>query len=88
MPNTENISVLIYTTPSCPDCRALKRWLAEKGVAYVERDLSDPQVMNEAKERTGVRVAPITIIDDDIFYGTFAEQKPRLITALGLESAR
>lgn len=86
MPNNENTSILIYTTPTCPDCRAPKGWLAEKGVAYVERDLSDPQVMDEAKARAGVRVAPITIAGHDVFYEALADQNPRLTKALGLGS--
>lgn len=88
MPNTEITSLLIYTTPTCSDCRALKAWLSDKGIAYVERDLSNPDIMAEAKARTGVRVAPITIVGDEVFYGTFADQKPRLVEALGLDAAR
>ena len=34
---------------------------------------------------SGVRVAPITIVGDEVFYGTFASQKPRLMKALGLQ---
>ena len=38
--------------------------------------------MQEAKARTGVRVAPITIIGDQLFYGTFPAQKPGIAAAL------
>lgn len=76
--------VLIYTTPTCPDCHALKRWLLQEGIAYEERDLTDPQIAEEAKARTGVRVAPITLVGSDVFYGTFQSQKPGLAKALGL----
>lgn len=79
--------ILIYTTPTCPDCHALKHWLLQQGLAYEERDLTDPGIAEEAKERTGVRVAPITIVGSDIFYGTFQSQKPGLIKALGLTQA-
>ena len=79
--------VTIYTTPTCPDCRALKRWLAERAVPYEERDLSDPAVANEAKARTGVRVAPITFVGEAFFYGTFASQRPQVEAALGLAEA-
>ncbi|MHB1240701.1 MAG: glutaredoxin domain-containing protein, partial [Gammaproteobacteria bacterium] len=34
--------ILIYTTPGCPDCAALKQWLAKRGLAFGERDLSQP----------------------------------------------
>lgn len=79
--------VLIYTTPTCPDCHALKRWLAEERIAYEERDLTDPMIAEEAKARTGVRVAPISIVGSEVFYGTFHSQKPGLIKALGLAGA-
>lgn len=76
--------VIIYTTPTCPDCHALKTWLGRSGIAYEERDLTSPAVMEEAKTRTGVRVAPITLVGEQIFYGTFAAQKPGIEDALGM----
>ena len=75
--------VTLYTTPGCPDCHALKTWLGKRGVAYRERDLSDPAVSDEAKSRYGVRVAPISVVGDQFFYGTFGEQHPRLEALLG-----
>ena len=87
MTNTGTPSVVLYTTPTCPDCHAVKRWLADQGVAFEERDLSDPQIAEEAKARTGVRVAPITIVNEQVFYGTFADQKPRLAEALSSGAA-
>ena len=86
---TTKAEVIIYTTPTCPDCRQLKTWLDRKGPAYQERDLADPKIMDEAKARYGVRVAPITVIGDWFAYGTFADQKPRIEKALNLhEEAR
>ena len=76
MTESSKPQILIYTTPTCPDCHALKRWLDQQGLAYEERDLTDPKIAEEAKARTGVRVAPITIIGSDVFYGTFLSQKP------------
>ncbi|HZH11949.1 MAG TPA: glutaredoxin family protein [Microvirga sp.] len=74
--------VVLYTSPTCPDCHALKAWLIQLGVPFEERDLMDPAIMAEAKARTGVRVAPITIIGDQVFYGTFQSQKPHIAGAL------
>lgn len=79
--------VLVYSTPTCPDCRALKAWLAANDIPFVERDLSDPAIVEEAKARTGVRVAPISIVDDVVLYGTFASQRPRLEELLRLRRA-
>ena len=48
MPEANTPHILIYTTPTCPDCHALKRWLAQQGLAYEERDLTDPKIAEEA----------------------------------------
>lgn len=78
----------IFTTPTCPDCLALKRWLNAQRLPFVERDLRDPEIAEEAKRRTGVRVAPITIIDDKhIFFGTFAVQRAEIEALLDLTKA-
>jgi len=69
---------LIYSTPTCPDCKALKGWLKANDIAFTERDLTDPAIAEEAKARTGVRVAPITVIGEHVLYGTFLSQRPRL----------
>lgn len=84
MATASHPQVIIYTTPTCPDCRALKAWLDREGIAYEERHLSDPRIMAEAKARTGVRVAPISLVGEKVFYGTFPSQKPGLTVALGL----
>lgn len=87
MASTSHPQAIIYTTPTCPDCRTLKAWLSSEGIAFEERDLTNPEIMAEAKARTGVRVAPITLVGDQVFYGTFLSQKPGLTLALGLSSA-
>ncbi|EOJ8668065.1 MULTISPECIES: glutaredoxin family protein [Providencia] len=79
---TSQPKITIYTTPTCPDCQLLKEWLVKEQLTFDERDLTDPQIMAEAKARTGVRVAPITLIGKHLFYGTFASQKPNIIAAL------
>ena len=48
--------ILIYSTPTCPDCRALKEWLSQQGIAFEERDLTDPAVMAEATAMHDYRV--------------------------------
>lgn len=88
MTENEDSRVIVYTTPTCPDCRVLKAWLTAQGVAFEERDLTDAAVMEEAKARTGVRVAPITLVGNRVFYGTFPAQKPGLSEALGLNAKK
>ncbi|MDR7925961.1 glutaredoxin domain-containing protein [Acidithiobacillus thiooxidans] len=70
--------VLLYTSPGCPDCAAVRRHLEEHHIAYEERDVTAPGVAEEAKSRYGVRVAPITVIAGEALWGTLTHQKPRL----------
>lgn len=77
-------NVLLYTAPGCPDCDAVKRWLGDRRIAFRERDISQPAVSDEAKIRYGIRVAPITVIDGEAFYGTFAFQRGKLAGKLGV----
>jgi glutaredoxin-like protein NrdH len=86
MVSASHSKIIIYTTPTCPDCRMLKAWLERQGIEFEERDLSNPKIMQEAKARTGVRVAPITLVGEKVFYGTFPSQKPGLTVALGLSN--
>lgn len=73
------MDVIIYTTPTCPDCHPLKRWLETSGIPYEERDMTDGAVLEEAKARTGVRAAPITFVGKEFFCGTFADQRPKIV---------
>lgn len=84
MASASHPQAIIYTTPTCPDCLALTAWLKKEGIANEERDLSDPKITAEAKARTGVGVAPITLVGAKVFYGTFPSQKPGLTVAFGL----
>lgn len=77
----------IFTMPTCPDCLALKRWFNERGIPFVERDLRDPATADEARTRTGLRIAPITVIDGSVFYGTFAGQVRGIEVALANRKA-
>lgn len=70
--------VILYATPTCPDCHALRRWLRARDVAFEERDLTNSKIADEAKARYGVRVAPITVVGDAFFSGTFDQQRPQL----------
>lgn len=74
--------IVLYTSPGCPDCAAVKRYLGDRELAFEERDITIPGVADEAKAHYGVRIAPITVIGNTFFYGTFAEQKAKLDIAL------
>lgn len=64
----------LFTTPTRPDCAILKRWLDAQGLVYIERDLRKPRIADEARRRTSLRIAPITIIDGIALWGPVAYQ--------------
>lgn len=70
--------VILYTSPGCPDCAAVRRYLDQHNIDYKERDVTHPGVATEAKSRYGMRIAPITVVDNVALWGTFAAQKPQL----------
>jgi glutaredoxin len=80
--SSANGHVIVYTSPGCPDCAAVKRYLTDRGFFFEERDITAAGVADEAKSRYGVRVAPITVVGNAFFYGTFSQQKPQLDLAL------
>jgi predicted DsbA family dithiol-disulfide isomerase len=76
MPQASTPHILIYSTPTCPDCRALKEWLSQQSIAFEERDLTDLKISAEVKSRTGGTRGPDHDHRREVFYGTFASQKP------------
>lgn len=71
--------VTVYTVPNCADCMAVKRFLTAHGVAYTERDVrSDDAARAEMIRVANVRIAPVTVIDGQVFYGEFDAQRPKL----------
>jgi len=57
--------VEIYTTPTCPYGHAAKALLADKGVAYTENSVVDPQARAAMMERAhGRRTVPQIFIGD------------------------
>lgn len=57
--------VKIYTTGWCPYCHAAKSLLAEKGVAFDEVDVDDPEIRRAMVQRAnGRRTVPQIFIGD------------------------
>jgi len=72
----------VFLLPTDPDSRALTGWLDAQGLTYAARDLSDPATAREAVARTGMRIAPLTLVDGRVVWGTAAEQQRRLQSIL------
>ncbi|GAB4366055.1 MAG: glutaredoxin family protein [Deltaproteobacteria bacterium] len=63
--------IRIYTTPWCPDCRAAKKFLAEKGLAYEEIDIEQNPDAAETvmKLNDGMKKVPTLDIEGTIVSG-------------------
>ncbi len=67
--------VIIYTQPTCMECRAAKGLLAQKGIPYVERDVAtDPAALAELRDRLGRMTTPTLIIGNEVFVGFAANR--------------
>ncbi|CAM3448195.1 Glutaredoxin 3 [Deinococcus saxicola] len=75
--------ITVYTVPNCADCEAVKRLLNSKGAAFTEKNVrEDPAALAEMQAKANVRIAPVTVIDDEVFYGFFDDQRPGILAAL------
>jgi len=54
----------IFTGPGCSHCESAKRMLKEKGLDFTERNVSEPGVMDELRERLPrARAIPQVFVD-------------------------
>jgi len=62
--------VRVFSTPICPYCFALKRFLEEKGVNVESVDVSsDLKAQEEMIEKTKQTTVPVTDIDGEFIVG-------------------
>jgi mycoredoxin len=62
------MTVQVYTTSWCRDCRAAKLFLDEHGVVYTEVNVdADPAASAEVLSRVGKRAVPQLVIDGEWF---------------------
>ena len=81
---SEQPEITVYSVPDCADCEAVKLLLKQEGVAFTEKNVrGNPEALAEMQAHAnGVRVAPVTVIGSQGFYGRFDEQRPQILAAL------
>ncbi|MCX8194942.1 MAG: glutathione S-transferase N-terminal domain-containing protein [Candidatus Micrarchaeota archaeon] len=66
----EESSVIIYTTSTCPYCVMAKRYLAEKGVKFVDYNVAlDQRRAFEMVQKSGQMGVPVLDINGQIIVG-------------------
>lgn len=73
----------IFTGPGCTHCDAAKRFLQAHGLDYVERDVSDPEVLSELQTRLPRARALPQIFEDGAHLGNDQDLREHLGPAPG-----
>lgn len=77
------MAVVVYTTPTCGFCVAVKRYLKDNKIRFREVDISgDPRSAAEMKRRSGQEGVPVIDANGRIIVGF---DKRRLDAALGIK---
>ncbi len=75
-------SVKVYSTPSCSKCKALKKFLGEKGIEYMDINVaSNTAAAQEMIEKSGQMAVPVADIDGTVIAGF---DRKKIEEALGL----
>lgn len=70
MAETTTKRVTVYSTPTCPYCRQVKDYLAQKGVAFADLNVaSDTDARNTMVQKSGQLGVPVIEIDGDVIIG-------------------
>jgi glutaredoxin 3 len=78
-------TVIVYSSPTCGFCHMAMDYLADKGVAFTEKDISvDQEALRFVLDKIGQAVTPIIAIGDQIIVGF---DRPKIDDALQ-ESAK
>ena len=82
------MEVKIYTTPTCGYCQAAKKYLTERGIKFIERDVSqDRAAADEMVSLSGQMGVPVIVVDGKVVVG-FDRPKLEQLIAGGGESNR
>lgn len=66
---SDNATVTVYTTPTCPQCTATKKKLTKLGVAFAAVDVSQDDQARDYVHSLGYVAAPVVVAGDDHWSG-------------------
>lgn len=77
------MKVRVFSTPICPYCITLKRFLDEKGIAYESIDvLEDKAAQEEMIEKSNQFTVPVIDIDGEFIVGF---DRNKIVEKLGIK---
>ncbi len=73
--------VVIYSLPTCPHCKRAKEYLSQKGISYIEYDVTKDKVRTtEMIEKSGQVGTPVILVDDEIVVGFNQSKLDKLLS--------
>ncbi len=80
---SQNKKVIVYSTPVCPYCQAIKDYFNDHDIEYIEKDVSsDKEARDELVEKSGTKGVPVVDIDGEIITGF---DKKKIASILGID---
>lgn len=77
-------NVIVYSTPLCAPCEALKRYLKEHGVAFTATDLLMDEAAADKLAALNIRSSPALEVDGEILAGpTLTQEKVNSLLGIG-----
>lgn len=74
------MSVIVYSTPTCAYCHALKQFLFENNIAFEDIDVSADEIKkNEMIQKSGQMEVPVIDIHGEIIVGFDKEKIKKLL---------
>lgn len=74
------MKIKIYSTPTCPHCRALKKYLDGKKIKYEDIDVTKNQkALKEMIKKSGQMGVPVIDIEGKIITGFDREKLEKLL---------
>lgn len=63
--------VKIYSTPTCPFCKMTKEFLSQKGIEFIDYDVTkDREALDEMRRITGgARSVPVIAVCNEVMVG-------------------
>ncbi len=72
--------VVVYTESfDCVFCDAVKEFLSQKGIPYIERDVNADDRAMEELEQMGYPTTPVTLVDGEVVVGFNRRRLERLL---------
>lgn len=72
--------IIVFSTPSCPWCNKVKRYLREKGFRFRDVDVSkDERAAKDVVRRTGQMGVPVILINNRPIVGFNKAEIDRLL---------